>query len=376
MAHPISEHVGYLALPGRYELFEKSISAVVRPGDVVADLGCGVGVLGIQCLEAGASEVYGIDSSEAIHLARETMVRAGLTDRYHCISASTYSTDLPEKVDVLICDHVGHFGFDYGIVDMMRDARTRMLKPGGRIIPDRLSLRIAGVTSEAARSKALAWRQEIIPEPFRWLDEFAANTKYGHEFTPEDLCTQDVAIGEIDLLCDEGDLFSFKATLRAKGDATLDGLGGWFDAHLGGGVWMTNSPLEARSIGRPQAFLPLKNAVEVKEGDEIGVKVRAGADGKLIAWSVEPPRQRGPAQSMSTWASMVLSEGDLTKRSDRPAHLSNDGENARYVLALVDGERTPAEIEQIVLQERPDLRGTRRATREYVQSVLARSTSA
>ena len=81
MASVLEEHIEYLTLPGRNALYAKAISRIIKPGDVVVDLGCGVGVLGLLCLEAGAARVYGIDHSDAIELARETVAKAGLSDR-------------------------------------------------------------------------------------------------------------------------------------------------------------------------------------------------------------------------------------------------------------------------------------------------------
>ena len=160
----LQEHIEYLSIKGRYELFEAALANVICKGDVVADLGCGVGVLGLQCLHAGAERVFGIDSSDAIHLARETMKRANLSDKYTCIAGSTFDANLEMQVDALVCDHIGYFGFDYGLIDMVRDAASRMLKPNGVIIPDRLKLFVAGASSPNLREMAGAWSACGIPQ--------------------------------------------------------------------------------------------------------------------------------------------------------------------------------------------------------------------
>ena len=86
------------------------------PGDRVADLGCGSGILGLLCLRAGAGQVFGIDSTAMIEVARETFLRAGLAGRGDFIHGHSHRVELREPVDLVICDHVGYFGFDYGIV--------------------------------------------------------------------------------------------------------------------------------------------------------------------------------------------------------------------------------------------------------------------
>jgi predicted RNA methylase len=43
----VDEHRQYLVDIPRLESFEHAIREVVRPGDVVLDLGCGTGILGM-----------------------------------------------------------------------------------------------------------------------------------------------------------------------------------------------------------------------------------------------------------------------------------------------------------------------------------------
>ncbi len=47
---------------------------------------------------------------------------------------------LPERADVLLSDQIGQFGFEAGLVQTVADVRTRLLKPGGRIVPERVTL--------------------------------------------------------------------------------------------------------------------------------------------------------------------------------------------------------------------------------------------
>ncbi|TRD11652.1 class I SAM-dependent methyltransferase [Erythrobacter insulae] len=367
----LSEHIQYLRLPHRSDLYRAAISRSLPVGSTVADLGCGVGVLGIFCLEAGAAHVWGIDSSDAIHLAKETVRKAGLSERYTCVADTTFYTDLHEPVDALICDHIGYFGIDYGIVDMMRDAASRMLKPGGVLMPDRIRLHLAGVSSDTCLDEASAWSKDGIPDPFHWIDEQARNSKYAHDFAAEELCSDSFELGEIELSDAVSDYFSFTAELLAARACRFDGLAGWFSAHLGGGVWMTNSPLDAQSIKRSQAFFPVTEPFQVEQGDRIGIAFRARSDGQFLAWNVTPPGG-APVQKQSTWANAALAKRDLTSAGNAPIELSEKGTAFAYIVSLVDGQRTAAEIEAEVMRDRPDLMPSDQATRDFVRSVLRR----
>src|SRR6478672_1542608 len=165
----LEEHLGYLSDPVRHDKLRTAIADLINPGDRVADLGCGSGVLGLLCLQHGAGFVDAIDQTAMIEAARKTLQRAGFADRIKLHHDSTFRVTLEAPVDVLVCDHVGFFGIDYGLLELLADARKRMLKPGGRILPRRLKLLVGAVGSDACREKAESWASGKVPTEFHWL---------------------------------------------------------------------------------------------------------------------------------------------------------------------------------------------------------------
>lgn len=314
--------------------------------------------------------VWGIDNSNAIYLAEETARKAGLADRYHCIASSTYRTELEDRVDLLICDHVGFFGFDYGIVDLMRDAKARFLKPGGRMIPQALELMIGAVGSEGARKVASQWSDEEIPRQFHWLDENNRNSKHSHSFETAEFVTAPTSLGSIALGEEGPELFSFKTTLTSVRPGHVDGLAGWFNCQLSENVCMTNNPFDEATIRRAQAFLPAAESFDVKEGEQIGVSLRFRSDDNLIAWTITPPNG-GSAQKLTTFNNTVITPADMVEESGRPVRMSKQGEARAFVMGLVDGKRSGDEIIAMVLDARPDLMPSPRSTRDFVIGVLA-----
>ncbi len=99
----LDEHREYLIDPARVSAFERAISEVVKPGDVVLDLGSGTGILGLFALKVGASRVYAIDGSGLTQLSREIFAANGFGDRAVCIKGLSTRVDLPEKVNVSHC---------------------------------------------------------------------------------------------------------------------------------------------------------------------------------------------------------------------------------------------------------------------------------
>ena len=371
MSEVLEEHYDYLSLRGRAELYDEAIAKIVKPGGVVADLGCGFGVLGLQCIKAGAARVYGIDASGAIHIARESIDRAGLADRYSCIEGSTFLIDLPEKVDLIICDHVGWFGFDYDIIPMLQDAKERMLKPGGTIMPASLRLSIAGTSATKCRENIDRWAAHPIPEEYHWVSEYQLNKKQPHEFVPAEICTEPVMIGEIDLQRHCPDSFTYAVKLQATTAGQFNGIAGWFDAELTDGVWMTNSPLAERRIARNQVFLAAREPFPVEVGDTIEIALRFRQEGSLIAWSITPPGSKR-RQKLSTWNSMILSDADLATPQIGPVTLTQAGRARSIVLHMVDGSLDGAQIEDAVVQNHPDLFPSEAAIRRFVRAELAR----
>ena len=369
MSSTLDEHIEYLTLPGRSDLYRKAIAQVIKSGDVVADLGCGVGVLGLFALEAGAGEVIGIDSSNAIHLAKESMERAGYGDRYRSHADSTYRIEFDERVDAIICDHVGYFGFDYGIIAMLRDAAERLLKPGGTVMPRALDLSVAGVMSDRCRDRVQAWANEDIPEAFRWLDDASRNVRYSFNLEPDDLISPSAPLGRVPLGVEGPELYSFAAEIIVDRDGRFDGVAGWFDAELADDVRMTNSPIDPASITRSQAFLPAREPFEVAAGETVHVTIKFRTDVSLISWTIRPPGG-APVQKMSTWKSKILTPADFATQSNAPLQLSRTGEARAYVLSLVDGTRSAEEILATVMRDRPDLLPSEQTIADFVRAVI------
>jgi protein arginine N-methyltransferase 1 len=367
----LAEHYGYLSDEKRLAKFREAILAIIQPGDLVVDVGCGLGVLGLMCLRTGAARVWGIDSTDAIEIARETMAQAGLSDRYTCIRDSSFRATLPEPVDVIICDHVGYFGIDYGIIDMLGDVRRRFLRPGGRIMPSQIRLMIAGISSPACRAEAEAWGTAAIPGEYRWLRQYGVNTRHSRMFAVDEIATEPTILGTIDLNTNSPELLSFEASLNFKDDGVLDGLGGWFECELSPNTWMTNSPLSEEQIDRPQVFLALDSPIVVNAGENIKVSVTVRHDPPVLAWSVLDPHTRR-WQKLSTWHSRILSEADLRRTVEKSCHLGREGQARGIVYSYINGERTAREIVEAVLQDHPTLFPSPEEIRRFVFKELAR----
>jgi predicted RNA methylase len=370
LSEVLKEHLSYVADARRLARFREAVARSMPPEAVVADVGCGSAVLGLLCLQAGARHVYGVDETAALEVARQSMVRSGRAEQTTFIDGKSSHVSLPEPVDLVICDHVGYFGIDYGLVELMADAR-RFLKPGGQMIPGRLKLLLAPVGAERLLALSQGWSQPDIPAEYHWLTELAVNNRYAVDFKPEEVLSAPVELAFIDLREEQPAFFSWSVEWAADRDDVVHGLGGWFDCELAHDVWMTNSPLSEQAIERHQIFLPLSSPLPVKAGDVLQATVMIRPSDNLIGWTVRHPAS-GFSSSHTTWNGDLLGAEKLMKL--RPDHSPSPTVFAHalaVVLGYCDGQRTVADIQRQVMEEHPGLFPTPGEIQRFVASVVS-----
>lgn len=120
----------------RIERYREALVQLVRPGDVVADVGCGTGIMGRICLEAGARHVFMIDRSRrSLEIAEylNALYCPGASISY-CIGDATDIT-LPEPVDLVVSELIGTIGNDESMTEILPNFCRTNLKPDGRTCP-------------------------------------------------------------------------------------------------------------------------------------------------------------------------------------------------------------------------------------------------
>jgi Ribosomal protein L11 methyltransferase (PrmA) len=366
MSLVLDEHRQYLADTARVSAFRQAIEEVVTPGDVVLDLGAGTGILGLMACRAGAKRVYAVDEGPIIGLAQEVAAANGFQDRITHVKGLSTRVELPERVDVVLADQIGRFGFESGILEYFGDARARFLKPAGVMVPSEIGLVVAPVESPELFGQVEFWGRTPVGYDFRPALPIAANTGYPARFDPAHLLGAPVRAISLSLsTASPAAALSAEVVLVAARPGTLHGIGGWFEAQLSPGATLTNSPLAARPIFRKQVFFPIARPVPLEEGDQIGVRLRILPAGGIVSWAVDVrdgPDGDGPAPTSkgrfahSTFQGMLLCKEDL-ERTDLQfvPRLSPWGEARRSVLELCDGRRVLGEIEREVQYRHPTL---------------------
>lgn len=375
MSLQYDEHRQYLADTPRLDAFQRAIAATVRPGDVVVDLGCGTGILGLLAARAGAARVYAIDGSGMIDLARQIAAANGLRDRIVHLPSSSMRVDLPEAVDVIVSDQMGRLGFEAGVIEFAADAARRWLKPGGRMIPGPIQTWIAPVASDALTAAVQFWRSTPMGFDVSPAVAGAVNTGYPAHLDAGMWLASPAPV----LTCTPGapgsEAIAGRARFIVERSGRLAGIGGWFVAALSPGVTMTNAPDAPDRIARRQAFLPVETVVDVRAGDVIDVTLRARPVEVVLAWDVVVSRGDavlGRARH-STLAGMLVPRESLrhTDPARRP-RLTPWAHARATVLQLCDGHHTLGDIERETAARHPDLFPDLASAATFVAEVVTR----
>ena len=117
------------------------------PRKVVAEIGCGSGVLSCFAARAGARHVFAIEETTMIEVAREIAERNGLAKQITFIAGNSLNVDLPKRVDVVFSELIGSDPLGEAMLPVLADARERFLRPAGVMIPRALSIWTVGIES-------------------------------------------------------------------------------------------------------------------------------------------------------------------------------------------------------------------------------------
>ena len=173
-ADPV-EHARMLHDDRRTRDFISALTAAVRPGDVVLDIGTGSGVLAVALARAGARRVYAIEASDIAAVAARVFEANGVTDRVTLTPGWSRQIELPERADLLVAEIIGNEPLEEEILETTLDARRRLLKPTARLVPHALELLARPLLLPEAEIRQRVFGRAALK---RWRD------LYGIDFRP------------------------------------------------------------------------------------------------------------------------------------------------------------------------------------------------
>ena len=128
-------HEKMLADKARINAYSRAIKKYVYSDSVVLDLGTGTGILSFLAAEAGARKIFAIDHSDIIDIAR-SIAEKGKYESIEFIQCHSREFLPKEQADIVIHEQMGAFIDEEQMVMNILDLRRRVLRPGGRILPN------------------------------------------------------------------------------------------------------------------------------------------------------------------------------------------------------------------------------------------------
>lgn len=297
----------------RVEAFRTLIQEAVGPGQKVVEVGAGLGTYSIFAAQAGAKQVWAIESDPVAHVAEQIVQINGFHDRVSVIRGTAPEVELPERADVLIFEDHSTRLFDEQSVNALAACVDAYLRPGGRVLPGWARMCVAPVRSEDA------WRASFPFGP-------AAFEEYGIDWAP----TAGYAENHPRLVDLPADSLTASPTVLAETlihpapgvrrlggswdwlpeAGPVHGIAYWFELWMGSAGWLSNAPGAGGAWG--QLFLPFRTPLEVGTGVALRATVQVQeTPGGRPGWLTWSARAGEAVRTGHEFAGMPASLEDL-----------------------------------------------------------------
>jgi SAM-dependent methyltransferase len=281
----LSVHKDFLQDRVRNEAYCKAIPLVVQEGSTVLDLGTGTGFFAFLAVKAGARKVYAIESMDIIRLAEEIGYANGMSKKITFIKGDSRSVALPEKVDVILSEILGHCVLDENMLDSIIDAKLRFLKNDGCIVPQEVKMFFAPVFNENTNEWINFWKNDIYGIDYSPAWRKSVNTIYIDNFHQSSLLAKPKMISHVDLRDVSKVDISGNSNFITTKTGLLNGFAGWFETILTSknNIYINTGP------GYPKThwnctYFPLENPIEIKERDEVFFSFKCYSNGSSTIW--------------------------------------------------------------------------------------------
>jgi type I protein arginine methyltransferase len=252
-----SSHVAMLEDRVRTSAFLAALAELVRPDDVVVDIGTGTGILAMGAARAGARHVYAIEATPLGRQAREVVEANGLGDRVTVVEGWSTRVTLPERGTLVVAEILGSDALEERALPVLLDARRRLLAPEARLVPGRIRIFGLPVAVPQERLDNLMFTRANTARWSEWyglelggLTDYTARLRQRLTVNIEEVrswpsLSEPVLLAELDLAGLDSPMVEavVEATATASGEA--DGVTAFFEADLSPGVTISTSPVLA-----------------------------------------------------------------------------------------------------------------------------------
>ncbi len=263
----------------RFDAYARAIATLVKPGDIVIDLGSGPGLLSLLAAQAGAEKVYAIEKTNAAKLAVEIAKANDFQDRIEVVAENSKNFEIPVRADVLVSETLGSFAVDENTLDFTLDARERLLKPDAILIPRRLAMWMAPTSNTELRKKADFWT-EVGGFDFSPARKETLRQMNIADVASDELLASPQLFASVDLRRHQRVALEKKLRFEIDRQGTIHGVAGWFQAELADDIVIDTAPT-APATHWKQACFPFQQPIDAISGDCLEFALNIGPASEL-----------------------------------------------------------------------------------------------
>lgn len=234
--------------------FKKAIENVTRNGDIAIDIGTGSGILACFAIMSGAKFVYAIEMDPSNYKAAERVIKDNnMMDVIKLIQGDALKVELPERVDIVICELMSTALLDEPQLKLMNHAVKNYLKKGGITIPER-----AITFGECVRTNCHRYGLKLRVPQYEWSWITPRSKKISKK----------IKLFEMDFRTINKEYIHCSGTIEVIRQSLLNGM------KLSTRTFLTDDIMHDSSMGFcPQIVIPTINEIAVNPGDKVNYKL-------------------------------------------------------------------------------------------------------
>eukprot|EP01060_Flectonema_neradi_P005426 TRINITY_DN1361_c0_g1_i3.p1 TRINITY_DN1361_c0_g1~~TRINITY_DN1361_c0_g1_i3.p1 ORF type:complete len:377 (+),score=49.43 TRINITY_DN1361_c0_g1_i3:54-1184(+) len=138
------------------EALREAIAQETSPVRVL-DVGSGSGLLSLLAVQNGAAQVHAVEGNEALaEVSKKIITKNKMDDKIKVLTNMSVNVGLEDignkKADIMVSEVLGTLLLGESAIEYMADARDRLLKPGGHVIPSGAAQFVSVISSSKLRS--------------------------------------------------------------------------------------------------------------------------------------------------------------------------------------------------------------------------------
>ena len=240
-------HIPMLQDKARNKAYFDALKLAVKDGALVLDIGTGSGLLSMMAAVAGAGEIVTCETSTTIaNTAMKIISANGFENRIRVLNKRStdliLGEDLSEKADLIVSEVLSAGFVGEGVRCTALDAKKRLLKDDGIIIPQAGKIRISliGCNSEISRASLVS---DVCGFDLSGFNEISPTRISLHLQEEPPLLSDPVDAFDIDL-ASSNEIVNVEKTLRlrANQDGLCVGVIQWLQVHLYDEIIYENKP--------------------------------------------------------------------------------------------------------------------------------------